>query len=195
MTPHKKQPATNNHMKNLQIAMMERYASKINLDKLHRFVPESKITLFDIKKRYPMISKFRGGLRRILPYNFYGLLPNKLDELSDKQNLIWSKISDELPDTITILLFPPAAESNVAEELISRLRPSWAHSIMTGIDRLPEIPDTTIVTNSRGIHSVRIAEFVMSFIFALSKNLPEHINQNKKRFVEFCRPKWSRKPE
>ena len=168
-------------MNNLQIALLKRYGTDAHLDKIDRIEPDAKITLFEIKKRHPKISKIRGGLRRILPYNVYSLLPDKIDEYSDRQKLIWINSPAEYQHKNTALLFPPNVESNVAEELTSLLRPNWIHSIMTGIDRLPAIPDTTMVTNSRGMHSVRIAEFVMGLIFAFAKNLSEHINQNRKQ--------------
>ncbi len=161
--------------------MLKRYATKENSDIIGRIAPDAKVTLFEINKRHPKISKIRGGFRRILPYDVYALFSNKLDELSDRQKLIWINSPVEYQNNTTVLLFPPNVEYSVAAQLISLLHPSWIHSIMTGIDRLPSIAKETQVTNSRGIHSERIAEFVMSLVFAISKNLPEHINQIKKR--------------
>ncbi len=46
---------------------------------------------------------------------------------------------------------------------------------------LPSVSESTLVTSTRGVHSVRIAEFVMGLIFALAKNLSDHINLNRKR--------------
>jgi phosphoglycerate dehydrogenase-like enzyme len=168
-------------MYNQQVVMMKRYATKINIEKIYRISADAKVTLFDVKKRYPKISKIRGGLRLILPFTAYKFISHRLDHLSEKQKLIWIDSPAKFSCKNTALLFPPNVESNVAEELISELNPSWIHSIMTGIDRLSVIPGTTLVTNSRGIHSLRIAEFVMAVIFAFSKNLPEHINQGRNK--------------
>jgi phosphoglycerate dehydrogenase-like enzyme len=123
----------------------------------------------------------REVLRHILPYTVYTFLPVKLDELCEQQKLQWIHSPASSPDIKTVLLFPPSVEHNVAEELQSRLNPSWIHSITTGIDRLPSVPESALVTSSRGLHSGRVAEFVMGLIFALAKNLPEHINLNRKR--------------
>lgn len=108
-------------------------------------------------------------------------LPKKFDELGDKQKLIWLHPPTHSADINTVILFPPNVESNVAEELISRLHPKWIHNIMTGIDRLPIIPESVLVTHTRGIHSLRIAEFVMAVVFSFAKNIPEHINQSRRK--------------
>lgn len=168
-------------MNNLEVVIGKRYATKKNLAEINRIAPDAKITIYNIQKRHPIISKIRGGLRRILPFSAYALFSTNLNEHSDKQKLIWLDSPAKFPDKKTALLFSPNIELSVAEELISRLQPSWIHSIMSGIDRLPTIPEKTMVTNSRGIHSERIAEFVMSLIFALAKNLSEHIDQTKRR--------------
>lgn len=161
--------------------MLTRYATAGNIDKIAKIAPKTKIALFNITRRHPKISQIRGALRRVLPYNVYSLLPDKIDKNSDKQKLIWIDNPGKFINKDNVLLFPPNVEPDVTEELISRLHPSWIHSIMTGIDRLPAIPDTTLVSNSRGVHSVRIAEFVLGLIYALAKNITEHINQNKNR--------------
>ena len=168
-------------MNNLEVAIMKRYANRRNLDKIVQVAPEAKITLFDLRKRHLILFLIREVLRHILPYTVYKFFPEKLDELCEKQKLLWIHSPANSADIKTVLLFPPNVEHNVAEELQSRLNPSWIHSIATGIDRLPSIPKSTLVTSSRGLHSGRIAEFVMGLIFALAKNLPEHINLNRKR--------------
>ncbi len=171
-------------MQRLQIAMMKRYATDGNLEKIICIAPNAKITLFNIQKLHTWVSRFRGGLGRILPFTVGKFISNRLDQLSqlsDNQKLIWIDYPSNCQDKRTALLFPPNVESNVSKELISRLEPCWIHSIMTGVDRLPPISTSTLVTSSQSIHSVRIAEFVMSYIFAIAKNLPKHIDQNKKR--------------
>lgn len=166
---------------NLQVAIKKRYATENNLNKLSRIAIDTKIAVFDIRKSHVIVFLIREVLRNILPYKIYMRLLKKFDELGDKQKLIWIHAPTDSPDINTVILFPPNVESNVAEELISRLHPKWVHNIMTGIDRLPTIPDTVLVTHSRGIHSVRIAEFVMAVVFSFAKNIPEHIDQGRRR--------------
>ena len=168
-------------MNNLQVVMIKRHSTEKNLDKISRIVADAKIALFDVKKRHLVLFLFRDILRQLLPYTFYTSLPEKLDELCEQQKLLWIDSPANSADVKTVLLFPPDVEHNVAKELQSRLTPCWIHSIATGIDRLPLVPDSTLVTSSRGLHSSRIAEFVMGLIFSLAKNLPEHIYLNRKR--------------
>jgi phosphoglycerate dehydrogenase-like enzyme len=168
-------------MNNLEVAMMKRYASRRNLDRIFRLAPEAKITLFDIRRSHLKLFLVREVFRRILPYTVYTLFPEKLDELCEKQKLKWIHSPANSANNKTVLLFPPVVEPSVAEELQYRLNPSWIHSIATGIDRLPSIPESTLITSPQGLHSIRVAEFTMALIFALAKNLPEHINLNRKK--------------
>ena len=164
-------------MENLEVVIGKRYAIKKNLAEISRVAPVAKITIYDIQKLHPSISKIRGGLRRILPFEVYNLLPKRLEDLADKQKL--SGVNS--PGSNTVLLFTPSIEPNIAEEFQSQLNPRWIHSIATGIDRLPLVSESTVVTSSRGVHSGRIAELVMGLIFTMAKNLPEHFNLNRKR--------------
>jgi phosphoglycerate dehydrogenase-like enzyme len=168
-------------MDNLEVVIGKRYATKKNLAEISHIAPDAKITIYSIQKRHQIISKIRGGFRRYSPFDVYIFLSNKLDALADEQKLVWIDPPINSPDGNAVLLFTPGIGCNVAEELRSRLNPRWIHSITTGVDRLPPIPELTIVTSSRGLHSARIAEFVMGTIFAFAKNLPEHISQNKKK--------------
>jgi len=168
-------------MSNLQVIMIKSYATERILDKIGRITTDTKIALFDVRKSHIILFLIREVFRYILPYSFYKRLPKKLDELSDEQKLIWIHPPTNSPDITTVLLFPPDVEYNVAEELQSRLNPSWIHSITTGIDHLPSVPGSTLITSSRSLHSIRVAEFTMGLIFALAKNLPEHINLNRKK--------------
>ena len=166
---------------NLQVVIMKRYATERNIEKLGRIEANLKITIFDIRKRHKICFLIRKIFRSILPYRIYMYLPKKIDELGDKQKLIWIHPPVISPDINTIILFPPNVDSNVAEELINRLNPKWIHNIMTGIDRLPTMPDSILVTHTRGLHSVRIAEFVMAVVFSFAKNIPEHLNQSRRK--------------
>jgi phosphoglycerate dehydrogenase-like enzyme len=168
-------------MDNLEIVIGKRYATEKNLTKIRRIAPDANISIYHIQKRHQLISKIRGGFRRYSPFNVYLFLPKKLDALADEQILVWIDPPINSPDGNTVLLFTPGIERNIAEELRSRLNPCWIHSITTGVDRLPSIPEATIVTSSRGLHSARISEFVMGTIFAFAKNLPEHISQKRKK--------------
>ena len=60
----------------------------------------------------------------------------------------------------------------------------WIHSIKTGIDYLD--PDFTeknkiTVTNSRGVHSERIAEFALACLFSISKRIYRHIDLKRRK--------------
>jgi phosphoglycerate dehydrogenase-like enzyme len=168
-------------MDNLEVVIGKPYATKKNLFEISRIAPDAKVTIYNIQKRHPIISKVRGGLRRILQFEVYNFLPKKLDEIADKQRLVWSDLPVNSAGLNTVLLFTPGIAHNIAEGLRSQLNPRWIHSIASGVDRLPPIPESTIVTSSRGLHSARIAEFVMGLIFAIAKNVPEHFNLNRKR--------------
>jgi phosphoglycerate dehydrogenase-like enzyme len=52
---------------------------------------------------------------------------------------------------------------------------------MTGVDRIPSLPAELLLSNSRGVHSLRIAEFTISLIFALAKNIPQHTSQTNRK--------------
>ena len=168
-------------MDNLEVVIEKRHATKRNLAEISRIVPDAKITVYNIQKRYPIISKVRGGFRRISLFEVFNFLPQKLDELADEQKLVWIAPPVNSTDGKKVLLFPPLLERQVAKRLVQQLNPGWIHSITAGLDRLPSIPRSTRITNSRGIYSLRIAEFTMGLIFSLAKNIPEHVKQNKKR--------------
>jgi phosphoglycerate dehydrogenase-like enzyme len=81
----------------------------------------------------------------------------------------------------TILLYPLGLDYYAAERLLAELSPCWIHSITTGIEQIPLLPSGVLLTNSRGIHSLRIAEFTIGLIFALAKNIPQHTFQTRGR--------------
>ena len=166
---------------NLQVVIMQRYATERNLDKLARIAGNIKIAIFDIRKKHKIYFLMRKVFRSILSYRIYMRLPKNFDGLGDKQKLTWIHPPTHSADIDTVILFPPNVESNVAEELIFGLHPKWIHNIMTGIDRLPLLDDSILVTHTRGIHSLRIAEFVMAVVFSFAKNIPEHVNQNRSK--------------
>src|SRR3989344_8673568 len=62
----------------------------------------------------------------------------------------------------------------------------WIHSTSAGVDKLlfPElIKSKIILTNSRGIHPIPIAEHVFAAILCFQRRFKEHIeNQTKKQW-------------
>lgn len=168
-------------MNNLQITLEERYATKNNLDRIVHLSPDAKITVFRIRGRYSIARMMRGLFRRTLPWSLYKPLAKKLDPLCEAQKIEWIHSPVVSSNVSTILLYPPDIEYHTTKQLLDMLSPCWIHSIPTGIDKIPPIPAGTLLTNSRGIHSSRIAEFTIGLIFAMAKNIPAHTLQTKKR--------------
>jgi len=166
-------------MTGLQIILEERYATKKNLDRIMQLSPDARVAVFHIRERYPMARIVRGVFRRTLPWFLYNSLSKKLDPASDAQKIEW--VHPPASDMTTILLYPPGFHYHAAERLLAKLSPCWIHSITTGTDQIPSLPAGVLLTNPRGIHSLRIAEFTIGLIFALAKNIPQHTSQTRRR--------------
>lgn len=73
------------------------------------------------------------------------------------------------------------------EMLVAAHNLRWIHSTSAGVDKLlfPELINSrVIVTNSRGIHPIPIAEHVFAAILCFQRRFKEHIlNQEKKQWV------------
>lgn len=168
-------------MKNLQIGLEARYATKENLERIAQVAPGAKAAVFSVEPLYPLMGKIRGALRRLLPFYLYDPLSKPIDSPAEAQKLLWRRPPVSSLDTENILLFPPGLGRSAAEALLRECPPRWVHSIMTGVDRIPPLPKEALLTSSRGVHSRRIAEFTMGLIFALAKNIPEHTLQTRRR--------------
>jgi phosphoglycerate dehydrogenase-like enzyme len=151
------------------------------MEEIAQSSPGARTAVFAIRQQYPLIRKIRGFFRRILPYYLYDPLSNVLDLPSESQKLLWINPPVSSSHMNNILLFPPGLESKVAERLLREYRPHWVHSVTTGIDRIPQLPKGTLLTSSRGVHSLRIAEFTLGLVFALAKNIPVHTLQTRSR--------------
>lgn len=168
-------------MDEIQIGLEKRYATNWNMDKIAQTSPGSRIAIFLIRERHPLLRKLRGVLRRILPFYMYDPLSKVLDLPSEAQELIWIKPPVSSSHINNILLFPPGLGGKAANRLLSEYRPQWVHSVTTGVDRIPPLQTKTLLTSSRGVHSRRIAEFTLGLIFASAKNIPKHTLQTRKR--------------
>jgi D-2-hydroxyacid dehydrogenase (NADP+) len=168
-------------MAGLQIVLDDRYATKKNLDRITQLAPDARVAVFHIRERYPIARIVRGVFRRTLPWFLYNPMSIKLDPLVKVQRLEWIHPPTSSSDVTNILLYPPMVECSTGKSLLNFLSPRWVHSIMTGVDRIPSLPAEVLLTNSRGIHSLRIAEFIMSLIFSVAKNIPQHTFQTRRR--------------
>jgi phosphoglycerate dehydrogenase-like enzyme len=168
-------------MDEIQICLEQRYATKSNMDRIAQLSPGARTAVFAIRLQYPLTRKLRGLFRRILPYYLYDHLSNALDLPSEAQKLVWIKPPVSSSHMNNILLFPPGLESKVAERLLREYPPHWIHSVTAGVERIPPLPADTLLTTSRGVHSLRIAEFTLGLIFALAKNIPKHTLQTRRR--------------
>ena len=168
-------------MTGLQIILDERYATKKNLDRITQLAPDARVAVFHIGERYPMVRIVRGAFRQTLPWFLYNPISTRLDRLAEAQRLEWIYPPISSSHITNVLLYPPMAECSIGKRLLNLLSPRWIHSIMTGVDRIPSLPAEVLLTNSRGVHSLRIAEFTMSLIFALAKNIPQHTSQTNRR--------------
>jgi phosphoglycerate dehydrogenase-like enzyme len=168
-------------MTGLQIVLDEGYATKKNLDRITQLAPDARVAVFHIRERYPMVRIVRGAFRQTLPWFLYNPISTRLDPLAEAQRLEWIYPPISSSHITNVLLYPPMAECSIGKRLLNLLSPRWIHSIMTGVDRIPSLPAEVLLTNSRGVHSLRIAEFTMSLIFALAKNIPQHTSQTNRR--------------
>jgi phosphoglycerate dehydrogenase-like enzyme len=168
-------------MKKIRIALEQQYASPKNQTGIAEICPDAEVILFSVGDRYPLARKLRGVLRRILPFSAYNAFAKHLDPLAEKQVLTWTKAIQRDSDVSNILLFPPGMNSDIAEQLVTEFQPHWVHSITTGVDKIPKLPEGALLSSSKGVHSRRIAEFVMGMIFASAKNVPQHTLQTRNR--------------
>ncbi|MEZ4526981.1 MAG: D-2-hydroxyacid dehydrogenase [Desulfobacterales bacterium] len=168
-------------MKNIQIFLEKAYNRKVWVDRIATISPEAKNTVFSVEEKYPAARKIRGLFRRFLPHSLYRPVAEYLDPMADAQKIVWANPPDSESGRHNVLLFPPGMEKETGAELVSQANPHWIHSVTTGVDRIPALPDGTLLSSSEGVHSQRIAEFTMGVIFALAKNIPRHVLQSKDR--------------
>jgi D-2-hydroxyacid dehydrogenase (NADP+) len=165
----------------LQIVLDDRYATKKNRDRIMELAPDARIAVFRVRERYPVATMVRGAFRRTLPWSLYDPISIRLDPLVRAQRLEWIHPPTSSSDVTNVLLYTPIVECATGKSLLNSLSPRWVHSIMAGVDRIPSLPAEVLLTNSRGIHSLQIAEFTISLIFALAKNILQHTFQNRRR--------------
>jgi len=136
-------------MKQLQIALEQRYATKENIDRIAQIAPGARTAVFAIRERYPSIRKVRGLFRRILPFYLYDPLSKILDRLSEAQELVWINPAASSSEMNNVLLFTPGLGTKVAERFLTEYPPHWVHSLTAGVDRIPALPTGTLFIPSR----------------------------------------------
>lgn len=89
-------------------------------------------------------------------------------------------LSDEELEKIEILF---TFGNHLSEDLLEKMKAlRWIHSGQSGVDVLPQkllLEKDVIVTNSRGINAVAIAEYVMGVILGIEKNLYQFYDAQK----------------
>ena len=90
----------------------------------------------------------------------------------------YERLPAELPDTDIFIGY-----SIRAKQLQDAKRLRWVHSTASGVGQLmyPELRDSGVmVTNTRGIFSIPMAEHTIGMMLALSRNLPESVRHQDK---------------
>ncbi|WP_418627276.1 D-2-hydroxyacid dehydrogenase [Anaerosinus sp.] len=70
-------------------------------------------------------------------------------------------------------------------------RLKWIHALSAGVDELliPDLIESDIIlTNSRGIHGIPMAEHVMAMILTLSRQIPESLKNQQNKLWQRTRP-------
>ncbi len=91
----------------------------------------------------------------------------------------YERLDEELPDTDIFIGY-----SLRAKQLPDAKRLKWVHSTASGVRQLmyPELRDSGIVvTNTRGIFSVPMAEHTIGMMLALARNLPDSVRLQDKQ--------------
>ena len=96
------------------------------------------------------------------------------EEIAEQIELIAIPSEGELEEGLTgdVLLTRPSLVPNLAHVLTRGVR--WVHLIGTGIDDFPLelIGDDCVLTNSRGLSAVPIAEWVLACMLSFEKRMP-----------------------
>lgn len=88
-------------------------------------------------------------------------------------------LAEELPDTDIFIGY-----SLRAKQIDNAKKLKWVHSTASGVAQLmyPELRDSGIVvTNTRGIFSVPMAEHALGLMLALARNFPDSVRHQDKR--------------
>lgn len=118
-----------------------------------------------------------------------------LNRLGEKE---LASIKDTAPDANIILAKPDQAADyiedadilvtwghlDIRELLPKASRLKWVHALSAGVEHLlpPALVQSDIIlTNSRGIHGIPIAEHVLAYILAFSRGLPQAFTNQKKK--------------
>lgn len=118
-----------------------------------------------------------------------------LNRLGEKE---LASIKDTAPDANIILAKPDQAADyiedadilvtwghlDIRELLPKASRLKWVHALSAGVEHLlpPALVQSDIIlTNSRGIHGIPIAEHVLAYILAFSRGLPQAFANQKKK--------------
>lgn len=91
----------------------------------------------------------------------------------------YERLPEELPDTDIFVGY-----SLRAKQLKDAKRLRWVHSTASGVGQLiyPELRDSgVVVTNTRGIFSVPMAEHTIGMMLALSRNFPDSVRHQDKQ--------------
>ncbi len=91
----------------------------------------------------------------------------------------YERLTEELPDTDIFIGY-----SLRAKQINSAKKLKWVHSTASGVAQLmyPELRDSGIVvTNTRGIVAVPMAEHAMGLLLALARNFPDSVRHQDRR--------------
>jgi phosphoglycerate dehydrogenase-like enzyme len=168
-------------MQKLQIALERRVADQKTLTRISELCPHSNTALFAIGAEGPSAGRLPRLLQRLLPSSVHRSVSKLENPSPEAQALRWINPPALSSDITNVLLFPPMVDREIGKKLVTECRPAWVHSIATGVDRIPSLPAGTVLTSSRGVHSRRIAEFVLGLMLALAKNIPQHALQSRER--------------
>ena len=173
----------------MKILIPDDISSK-DIEKIKSLLPEIVIHRLSIKIG---TSKFKIFIREMIrsrfsPYFIYQMT-RKYIMKEEYEYLIDGKLLNEPRGDIDVFLASFILKKAMFDELVKFLpNLKWVHSTRTGVDRL--INDWVkehkpIMTSSKGVHTVRVAEFVIGFICAFIKNIPQNqMNTSRRQWNE-----------
>jgi phosphoglycerate dehydrogenase-like enzyme len=108
---------------------------------------------------------------------------------NERINVVTAPSMPSLNSVDALLYWLP--DRDFGRELMGMLgdRLKWVHVPWVGVEKLLTdrvVSGDVLLTNSRGAASMAVAEYVMSGILAISKDLPRHIRSSSQRSLDFA---------
>lgn len=166
--------------------LIPEHISKELADKIREFSGETRISILRIQENESLLRRAtRRLLGAYLPYSLYSRIGAYLKPKKKYKFFVDNTELTEPIENIDVFLATWVINKDIFCRLLNFLPAlKWVHSTKTGVDHLYDeriVRGNILLTSSKGIHSRRIAEFVIAIILAFSKNLLEHMKLNQRR--------------